>query len=267
MTFDFTKPSNFIYTHTLKSGKQDSNPIDCDWLGTPIPDQPIWYDPLLVACYCFDSGSHGLSLTNSKQIPSVEGLLAQPHILELREKVDTYFSAKITTRLFKNGGVSRFRQDMLHILCGTTTILDSRDIGLIARMPEYYQYDIKFEEEIVPGLEGWDETTEVTKNHSELIERLQVKYKLFRNVKAGIDQPTSKKIEYYCQGSFQDRKFPVMIDVSKHELIGSVLEFCLNQNKTIQFNPEEIKGKMTFVDNKPIFKASNFTTLTIKDIS
>lgn len=261
MTFDFTKPSGYTFTYTNKT---DPNNQLTDMLGNPAPDEPIWYDPLLVSCYSNDAISHELRINGNKRWPIMEGLLTQPHILKLYEDVKHYYKAKISQRLFMQGGVSKYRQDVLNFLNGETVILDDRDLGMIARLPEYFKYDTHFENVIVPGLEEWDDSIEVTKNHGAPITALRVKYRLERNAKSG--QTTSKKIEYYCQASNDNSKYPVMIDATKKEFAASVLEYCFSQNKTITFNLEMASGKYVFVNNKPIFKLTDFQTLQIQSI-
>lgn len=261
MTFDFTKPSGYTFTYTNKA---DPNNQLTDMFGDPVPDDPIWYDPLLVSCYSNDANSHELRINSHKRNQKIEGLLTQPHILKLYEDVKHYYKAKISQRLFMQGGVSKYRQDVLSFLNGETLILDERDLGMIARLPEYYKYDTHFENVIVPGLEGWDDSVEVTQNHAAPITTLQVKYRLERNAKFG--QTTSKKIEYYCQASNDNAKYPVMIDAIKKEFAASVLDFCFSQNKTIRFNLEMVSGKYVFVNNKPIFKLTDFQTLQIQSI-
>ena len=264
MTFDFTKPSGYTFTYTPKSENSDTSRNLPDFIGTPPKDELIWYHPLLVSCYLNDANSHELRINGNKRYVKMEGLLTQPHILKLYEDVKHYYKAKISQRLFMQGGVSKYRQDVLNFLNGETLILDERDLGMIARLPEYYKYDTHFENVIVPGLEGWDDSVEVTKNHWAPITTLKVKYRLERNAKSG--QTTSKKIEFYCQASNDNAKYPVMIDTTKKEFAASVLDYCFSQNKTIRFNPEMTSGKYAFINNKPIFKLTDFQTLQIQSI-
>lgn len=124
----------------------------------------------------------------------------------MANSIRNYYSAKFVEHALRGGSISEFRAKMMQLLQGTRPP-DTSDIGILYRMPYFYQEDIDTDRYIESA-----STTDRTEFESiygkfgpiEVTETLRLKQKILRNARGGVT------IRY---GFLNQRQYPVVVSI------------------------------------------------------
>lgn len=213
------------------------------------------HDPLLLSCVLYrlvkenqNPIAKGYSLTDQTTIEKY--ITAIDH--KAANEISTYYSGKLLFSKLKGKETTKYRDDLYQYLVNRPLVVDNRTVGMIYKLPYFYEYDTKLNE-IFDGTNILDITG---------IKHIAVDLNVSLVGKLDPYRKRNPVVEYWfkCDDLGNDTRILVQIE-KKNPLITLLDEYLVNNKVMLSCKLDQEKLRDDYV----YYKATGFDIHVAKD--